>query len=760
MVIADVHRTGGHRGGEWQVSGYGRAHPEHPGRLQHQRDPAAAVGVAAAVVGAAVATVAVAVGAAVLVATGVRVAAGAGGAGFRAETGGRVPAIGGRGVDGGGVGCPELTGAADEVEAAAGTAADVVTGPAGNGRSAVGFVALPRAPYTTEVQSTATASASSAAAASSRIGPGRRRAAPPRLSIRIAPDPRAGVGPGFVSRKAQKGPRRNRSQIAGHPLNAPRHGLVVGDDGDTGSRRDSVVVEKLEPGGRRARRTLAVLAAVLIVGLSMLPGTAARADTTYVKFYTVTTSYQGAPENLSEIAGRFLGDTARAVEIYNLNVGRDQPDGQELKDASKLDPGWYLVLPWDAVGAGVQYGLPGSPVATPSPSVSPSKPAKTKAPSTGAGSKSKGKPRTSTKPGTAPADGSTCAAAIPAGRTPEWARQKVGADRAWRRTRGKGELVAVVDSGVDGSLPQLTGHVAVGVDVVSGGGHGDVDCRGSGTAMGTIVVAQGGGSLAGVAPDATVMPIRVVTTGTAAEPADEATAITVAASAGATVIALGSYVDLNNAAVVRAIAAAVAHDVVVICAAPLSSTPVDPKIALPTSGVLRVGGVGEDGRLAAIYRSGAVDVLAPGVKVRSLGPAGPGAVLVTGTQYAVAFAAGEAALVRSAYPSLPAALVVDRIKETAAQPGDLIDPAAAVSADLADQAGAAHSGSRSRSGVAELLLLVLIGVVLLAALVLLIIRVRRVLQADPEGDPSLSGADTVVSPPWPVPSGRSGPGTA
>src|SRR5260221_3897345 len=76
-----------------------------------------------------------------------------------------------------------------------------------------------------------------------------------------------------------------------------------------------------------------------------------------VKYYVVAAAYQGKPENLQEIAGRFLGSTARSQEIFDLNVGVLQPDGGKLTDPAVLHAGWDLVLPWDAVGAGVHYGL-------------------------------------------------------------------------------------------------------------------------------------------------------------------------------------------------------------------------------------------------------------------------------------------------------------------------------------------------------------------------------------------------------------------
>ena len=120
------------------------------------------------------------------------------------------------------------------------------------------------------------------------------------------------------------------------------------------------------------RAPLALSVAAALIGLSAAPAPAAERE--YVKYYPVAAAYQGAPENLTEIAARFLGDGARSAEVFDLNEGRAQPNGGSLTDPARLDAGWLLRLPWDAVGAEVRYGpLPGgSPAAADSPSPAPS----------------------------------------------------------------------------------------------------------------------------------------------------------------------------------------------------------------------------------------------------------------------------------------------------------------------------------------------------------------------------------------------------
>ncbi|WP_147333485.1 LysM peptidoglycan-binding domain-containing protein [Micromonospora craniellae] len=76
-----------------------------------------------------------------------------------------------------------------------------------------------------------------------------------------------------------------------------------------------------------------------------------------VKYYVVS----GDPaerEFLFGIAAKTLGDGRRAGEIFELNKGRPQPDGGRLDDPLLLRPGWILLLPADATGAGVIAGVP------------------------------------------------------------------------------------------------------------------------------------------------------------------------------------------------------------------------------------------------------------------------------------------------------------------------------------------------------------------------------------------------------------------
>ncbi|MGC4747923.1 S8 family serine peptidase [Micromonospora sp. DT201] len=466
----------------------------------------------------------------------------------------------------------------------------------------------------------------------------------------------------------------------------------------------------------------------------------------FVKYYAVAASYQGAPENLTEIAVRVLGSGERSAEIYALNAGRPQADGAGLSDPARLHAGWVLVLPWDAAGDGVRYGLlpTGSAVPNTGASGKPAASGKpTTKPSTGGAPRvdPTKSPSNVTKPSTRTGGGSAgnCGRTAATSKQSNWAQQQLAAHNAWERSRGDGVMVAVVDSGVDASLPQLSGRVAVGADVTSGNGQGDSDCLGSGTAMAGIIAGDSDQPEvpSGMAPDATVLPIRVVGNGAKAKPTDAVNAIEVAVSTGASVIAVGSFVSLKEPEVAAAVTKALAQDVLIVAAAPTESATIPtPSEGAGTPGaLLLVGGIGADGKLAEAYQDSTVDVVAPGVDVESLGINGSGTVNMSGSQYAVAFVAGQASLVRSAYPALSAAQVKHRIEVTAermgAAPPDqqygwgMIKPAAAVSATVEGEASATATGGSGGGGLARTVAIVVVVFILLAAIALLLLRARR-----------------------------------
>ncbi|SCX45747.1 Serine protease, subtilisin family [Klenkia marina] len=231
--------------------------------------------------------------------------------------------------------------------------------------------------------------------------------------------------------------------------------------------------------------------------------------------------------------------------------------------------------------------------------------------------------------------------------------------QVWPFGTGAGVTVAVVDTGVSATHPQLQGRVLPGTDVVRSG-PADVDCTTHGTALASLVAAgaQTGVGLRGLAPDSTILPVQVTddpVTDPAAEPVDPArlaAGLDAAVAGGAQVVLVGTvlYGDVPDvaAAVTRALEAGV------VVVAPVGDghddqrgNRPDPASLTPYpaayDGVVGVGAVDRSGQRSRGSQIGEyVDVVAPGGDLVAAGSTAQ--AVHSGTAFAAAFVAATAAL--------------------------------------------------------------------------------------------------------------------
>ncbi|PMR63023.1 type VII secretion-associated serine protease mycosin [Verrucosispora sp. ts21] len=283
-------------------------------------------------------------------------------------------------------------------------------------------------------------------------------------------------------------------------------------------------------------------------------------------------------------------------------------------------------------------------------------------------------------------------------RDEQWQLDKLGARTAWRTSTGRGVTVAVIDSGVDGSHPDLAGRVLPGIDLVSPDGAAEPDPVGHGTTVAGLIAGRNDDrqGVVGLAPDARILPVRVLDEENRYDDAlIVAQGVRWAVDNGAQVINLSLGGSGDSPALAAAIDYAFARDVVVVaCTGNLATSP-DAKVWYPARepGVIAVSGLE---RSSNNLWSGAITGRATVLTAPASGLVGArspaGYWRVQGTSFAAPLVAATAALVRARYPQMSAGDVVNRLLVTAKDIGPtgrddrfgygLVDPIAALTADV------------------------------------------------------------------------------
>ena len=212
----------------------------------------------------------------------------------------------------------------------------------------------------------------------------------------------------------------------------------------------------------------------------------------------------------------------------------------------------------------------------------------------------------------------------------QWNFEMIGLTRAWDVSRGEGVTVAVIDTGVAyedrdefRAVPDLRGaRFAPGYDFVNDDAHANDD-HGHGTHVaGTIAQrTDNGEGVAGVAFEATLMPLKVLDMNGMGNSADIAEAIRWAADHGARVLNLSLGGGGYSKIMADAVAYAADKGALVVCAAGNGGRA---KVEYPAAypGALAVSAIGPSGRLASYSSYGPqVAISAPGGDIRASGVA-------------------------------------------------------------------------------------------------------------------------------------------
>ncbi|MFG2134241.1 type VII secretion-associated serine protease mycosin [Streptomyces sp. NPDC048751] len=268
-----------------------------------------------------------------------------------------------------------------------------------------------------------------------------------------------------------------------------------------------------------------------------------------------------------------------------------------------------------------------------------------------------------------------------------WSLQRVLLDELWSQSKGKGTRVAVIDTGVDMTNPQLTRAVDAksgrnflprgikdenGDPVERGKENGTTDTVGHGTKVAGIIAARpaSGTGFVGLAPEATIIPIEQNDAEGHGTADTLAQAIRYAIQAKADVINISqdtSKAIKPAAALEQAVDAALAQNIVVVASAGNDGLGGNVKKTYPASykGVLAVAASDRNNERAAFSQSGDfVGVAAPGVDMISTVPKG-GHCSDNGTSFSAPYVAGVAALIKAKHPTWTAREIVAQIEQTA-----------------------------------------------------------------------------------------------
>ena len=236
----------------------------------------------------------------------------------------------------------------------------------------------------------------------------------------------------------------------------------------------------------------------------------------------------------------------------------------------------------------------------------------------------------------------------PAGDDAQYALRTLHIDQAQQMATGKDVTVAVIDSEIEASHPDLAGSVKKKFDALGGAGVP----QSHGTAMAGAIAAHG--KLLGIAPGTTVIAARAFDD-SRGEAKGTSFAIYKglqwASDNGARVVNM-SFVGPFDPDLRQMLAAAAGKDIVLIAAGGNGGPQSGPQYPASDSNVIAVAATDDkDGLFALDNRNQYIAVAAPGVDILSLAPDDAYQVS-TGSSIAAAHVSGIAALMLQIRPSL------------------------------------------------------------------------------------------------------------
>lgn len=249
----------------------------------------------------------------------------------------------------------------------------------------------------------------------------------------------------------------------------------------------------------------------------------------------------------------------------------------------------------------------------------------------------------------------------------EWHLARINAPRAWDSAQGAGIRIAILDTGIDATHPDLAGRLVPGWNFYDGNADTS-DVHGHGTAVAGAAAAAMNNSIgvASVAGQASLMPVRIADANAYAYWSTVAQGLNWAADQGARVANI-SYGGVVGSATVRGAADYLRSKggLVVVSA---GNNGIDEGLA-PTASMIPVSATDEtDNRTSWSSYGGFVAIAAPGQNIWTTNRGG-GYGTWWGTSFASPVVAGAVALLMSARPAMSGSAIQNALFSTATDLG-------------------------------------------------------------------------------------------
>jgi subtilisin family serine protease len=257
----------------------------------------------------------------------------------------------------------------------------------------------------------------------------------------------------------------------------------------------------------------------------------------------------------------------------------------------------------------------------------------------------------------------------------------IGAQEAWTQSSGRGVLVAVLDTGIQVDHPDLAQNVWTNpaeipanhvdddhdgiIDDVHGANMFDMtahveDDNGHGTHVAGIIAARRNNAIggSGLAPEATILPVKVLDAQMTGTTDTLAAGIRYAVDRGATLLNVSVNSDSPTNSVSDAVHYAAQHGAIIVASAGNNARDIDQQpsypASLPDPAVISVTADTDQGLLWALANTGprSVDLAAPGEHIASTTRQSTYQSR-TGTSAAAPFVTASLALLTAARPDLP-----------------------------------------------------------------------------------------------------------